>query len=184
MNNKKLLQISALVLLAALGASTSQAQEVLAGPALPHQNAGWTYTGLQITALQDVTLDSFVFQTDGNNDTIELTLTDGTVLDSVPFTGDGGIKESSTITAGWDLTAGTTYNLVSANDDNSYWNDYSFPVSNDDLTVDGGYGNGSLTTDYWFHFNDLTTGAAVPEPTTMALAGIGIAGMLLARRRK
>ena len=182
MNNKKLLQTSALVLLAALGTSYSQA-EVVNGPDLPNQNSGWTDTGMQITALQDATLDSFVFQTDGYNDTIELTLTDGTVLDAIPFTGDGGTKESSTITAGWDLTAGTTYNLISVNDENSYWNGFSFPVSDDDLTVDGGYGNGEIQPAYWFHFNDLTTGAAVPEPTTLALAGLGGAALLFRRRK-
>jgi len=179
--NKKLLASSALALFAVLGASNSQAA-VLSGPFLDTHNIGWDNTGIQVTALQNTTLQSFDFQNYGADDTIELALTDGTVLYSTSFTG-GGIETSSTVTANWALTAGITYALISVNPNNSKYAVASFPVSNSDIRVDGGYQQGGgLMTGYWFHFNNLTTGS-VPEPSSLTLLGLGCFSLLGIRRR-
>ena len=182
--NNKLLATSALALLSALGAANSHAA-VLAGPILDTHNIGWNNTGIQFTALQDTTLQSFDFQNYGANDTIELTLTDGSIVYSTPFTG-GGSETTSTVTANWALTSGTTYALISLDPNNSKYTVAAFPVSNSDIRVDGGYSSltAGLVPGYWFHFNNLTTGSgSIPEPSSLTLLGLGCFSLLGIRRR-
>ncbi len=172
----------------ALGAGVAKADtQTLAGSFLDFHNIGWPDTGLQITAQQDVTLTSFTFQNYGASDTIYLTDSANAVVQSFAFTG-GGVETTSLISVNWALDGGQTYHLLSADPDNSKWTFASFPQANSHISVDGGSKYGVLYTNYWFHFNDLTTttdmAQPIPEPETyaMLLAGLGLLG--LARRRK
>lgn len=169
--------------LLALSASVRADTLVLSGPDLINHNIGWPNTGLQFTALQNVTLQSFTFANYGGADTIELLDANNNVLHTINFAG-GNNPEITPISAGWALGAGQTYRLISSDPDNSNWYYASFPVSNAHLSVDAGYGYGAPQTSYWFHFNQLTTVSAVPEPETygMLLAGLGILGWLARRR--
>lgn len=172
-----------------LGAGAARADTLtLTGPFLDTHNIGWDDTGLQITAQQDVTLTSFTFQNYGASDTIYLTDSANAVVQSFAFTG-GGVETTSLISVNWALDSGQTYHLLSEDPNNSKWTFASFPQANSHISIDGGSSNnGVLYTQYWFHFNDLTTttdlAQPVPEPETyaMLLAGLGLLG--LARRRK
>jgi hypothetical protein len=192
MNTFRSLLAGVAICFSVLGAGIAKADtQTMAGPFLGFHNIGWEDTGLQITALQDVTLTGFTFQNYGASDTIYLTDSANAVVQSFAFTG-GGFETSSAISVNWALDAGQTYHLLSADADNSKWTDASFPQSNGHIQVDGGFGSsggpGSLQLSYWFHFNDLTTttdlAQPIPEPETyaMMLAGLGLLG--LARRRK
>lgn len=173
----------ALSLLALAGAAQADTL-TLSGPDLSEHNIGWDNTGLQFTALQNVTLQSFTFANYGAADVIELTDTSNNILHTINFgAGNAGIAP---VTAGWQLTAGQTYRLISVDPNNSNWFYASFPYANAHLSVDAGYGMGQPQSQYWFHFNQLTTVSAVPEPETyaMLLAGLGIMSLLAARRRR
>ena len=174
----------AAVLLAS--ASLSAQAELLSGPVLDAHNTGWPNTGLQITALKDTTLNSFVFQNYGANDIIELIGSDGFVQNLFVFNGSGS-ETSSTITVNWDLAANTTYELISTDPNNSKWASAA-PMQDDDLRVDGGFQLGAgVYPSLWFHFNDLDTGSAagnIPEPGSLFLLGLGVAGLAAVRRRR
>lgn len=176
--------VAAFFSIAAMLAQTSANANTIAGANLLYHNTGWANTGLQITALKSVQLQSIVFQNYGANDTIFLTDNAGNTLETYDFVGDA-TQSASTVMLNWDLAANTTYRLLSANADNSKYNGAAFPVANSDLRVDGGFGQGTLQRSYWFHFNDLTTTSSdVPEPGSMLMVGLGLASLMAVRRRR
>lgn len=126
----------------------------IAGPALTQNISGWADSGLQITALRNTTLTGFTFMNQGKADTINLiegTTTVQTI--SVP-------ASTPTFTASvmWPLTAGTTYKLVSVDEANGQWVNFSgFPTGSASLRVNGTWGNDLLQTAYWFSFVNLAT---------------------------
>jgi len=189
---KRVTLASAAFALASFYGIDAKADELtLTGPDLPYHNTGWPDTGLSITALQHVLLESFTFVTFGAPDIITLRdMTAGTA-NTVAFAGGAG---DQVITVNWELPAGHTFLLLSADPNNSTFAVFNSPTGNSHITVNGGYGqfvdhSPALYPEYWFHFNDLTTitldgVAPVPEPSSVALLVTGIAGLLAYRRRR
>jgi hypothetical protein len=165
----------------------------LVGP-LPQPNpqsywgllAGWPMSGLQITALQEVTLESFIIWNGGYSAAIELLGTNGDVLESVVSTAStpsSWPEAPSLVTVGWQLHAGTTYDLVSVSGA-GVWTGLDpgyFPISDTQIRVNGTWlgPSNSLNTDHWFVFTDLTTSSETPEPSTGLPCFTGVALMLI-----
>jgi len=128
----------------------------ITGPSLPNAISGWPTSGLRIKALATTTLSSFTFHNQGQADTVELTTTSGTVLESI------SVPASTTTfvaNVSWPLTAGTSYELVSLSGTNGYWDSYStYPTTGGSLEIDGMVDSShSVQTIYWFDFTDLET---------------------------
>ena len=158
---------------------------VMPGPSLTSGPDYHLDAGLQFTALQNVVLESFVFQLHGFQDSISLTNSDGTTVYET-YTVPVNSNPSHLVDVSWSLVAGQTYNLISNKAGNGMWDSYSnFPTANAHIRVDGswaddGSGGHYLSTDLWLHFNDLTT---VPIPGAVWLLGSGLIGIVGVRRK-
>ncbi len=131
----------------------------VAGPALTMTISGWPSSGLQLKALVNTTLTSFVFNNQGMADTVELTdATGATVLFSLSTPAS---TPAYTASVSWPLAAGVSYNLINIggpSGNNGMWASYgSFPTSDSSLQVTATWGNNTLQTSFWFTFTNLTT---------------------------
>jgi hypothetical protein len=177
--------IAGALLLASIGGAQAA---VIPGPTLNANGVGWTTTGIGFSAMDNSHLTSFVFQNQGNADTIVLTDAAGNVLDSLSTpAGD----TSYTATVNWALTSGDNYFLLQTVASNELYAGYGAPLpSNSDIaiTLSGtfdysiagavantqGWGSNAL----WAAFNNITTSTtAVPEPSTWAMMLLGFAGL-------
>jgi len=96
-----------------------------------------------------------VFHNQGAADTVRLTDASGTTLATLS-TPAGNTAYRATVA--WNLTAGTTYRLLSDSGTNGRWVSYTaYPSSNSQIAVDGVYGMGMLHPIYWFSFLGLQT---------------------------
>ena len=184
----KHLALAAIVSLLAAPVSAA----VISGPTLDTPGGGWVYTGVQFHANQAATLTGFVFQNQGQLDTILLTDLGGNILYSVASDG----SPSQAFAVSWALAAGGDYRLLQSVESNEYYATYGAALpSNADITItksgifeydvaasEGNFG----PNDYWAAFNDITTvSGTVPEPASWALMliGFGLAGAALRRQR-
>jgi hypothetical protein len=180
----KLSMLIFLICFSVLGVNSALADTLtLAGPDLIDHNQGWPKTGLEITALQNVTLQSFVFANYGGSDTIELTDKNNNVLYSTIYA--GGSNQHQLITTNWAMTAGNTYHLISLDPSNSMYTYYNSSMSADaHIKVNGGFSETYDGSSYWFHFNNLTTTTStVPVPAAAWLLAPGLVGLIGLKRK-
>jgi hypothetical protein len=138
------------------GVCASCAPTTITGPSLTNNIVSWPNAGERIKALKNTVLTSFVVHNQGAADTISLTTTTGTVLQTLSLPAS---NTTYTASVSWALTAGTSYDLILANGSNGQWASYSsYPTSSVGLEVDDMVDtNQNLSTIYWFTFTNLTT---------------------------
>jgi hypothetical protein len=138
------------------GVCASCVPATLTGPALTMNISGWARAGLRITALKNTTLTSFVVNNQGAADTIDLTDTSGTVLQTIALPAN---STAYTASVSWTLTANTSYDLILEGSANGRWLSYSsFPQSSAGLeVVDTVDTSQTLQTAYWFTFTSLVS---------------------------
>ena len=123
------------IILVLVSANAAQATTLtLSGPALTGSVSGWVNWGLQITALDNVVLDSFIFRNQGNADNIWLTDGSGNILQTYAY---GGGDPSHYVDISWSLLSGQTYRLIEENSSNGKYAYYTYPTSNTHIRVDG-----------------------------------------------
>ncbi len=129
---------------------------VTTAPTLTMAINGWPNAGLRLTALKNTTLTSFVVHNQGAADTINLTTTTGTILQTIALPAN---NTTFTANVAWALTQGTSYDLVLVGGVNGMWNNFSsFPQSSTGIeVVDTVDTSQTLQPAYWFTFTNLAS---------------------------
>jgi hypothetical protein len=126
------------------------------GPALTGNLSGWSNSGLVLHALQDGTLQSFVFNNQGQADTVRLF--DATLGFQVASTATNPGNTALTVTVDWPLLNGHVYHLTSDLGNNGRWVSFTtWPQTNPEISVDATWGNGATRSSWWFTFTNLVT---------------------------
>jgi hypothetical protein len=175
----------------AVAASGVARAATITGPTLSIPDSGYTVSGLGFQALDNSRLTGFTFQNQGHADTVSLTNSTGTILDSVSIPAS---TPSDAVSVNWSLTTDNTYYLLQTGGVNGLYGSFGFTLPSDaDIAITTTF-NGGFTVvgaigsydvgSYWGDFNNITT-SATPLPAALPLFASGFTVMgLLAWRRK
>jgi hypothetical protein len=169
---------------------------IIAGPSLTSNDSGYLVSGLGFQALDNSTLTAFTFQNQGNADTVSLTNSAGTVLDSVTIPASTPSDVVSGLT--WSLTSGNAYYLLQTGGVNGKFGTFGFTLPSDtDISITTTFNGGATIAlaipgfdvgGFWGDFNNITTASvsAVPAPGSLSLVapGLGALGLLGWRRKR
>lgn len=140
--------------------------------------------GIQFTALDDSTLVSFIYNYQGNADTVELTTGTGMVLDMTSIPANGGVNPSAfTASVNWSLLTGNTYWLIGTTSSNGLFGAATFPQSDTDISVTNGIFSSGASSSFWGDFSEITTTSSVPEEDLAVPVLAALAGMSFFKRR-
>ncbi len=164
----------------------------ITGPTLSVPDSGYNVSGLGFQALDNSTLTGFTFQNQGAADTIVLTNSAGTILDSIATPAS---TPSDVVSVSWSLTTGNTYYLLQTGGVNGLYGTFGFTLPSDaDIGITTTFNGGLVTIadaiagydvgGYWGDFNNITT-SATPLPAALPLFATGLGAMgLFGWRRK
>jgi hypothetical protein len=169
---------------------------IIAGPSLTSNDSGYLVSGLGFQALDNSTLTAFTFQNQGSADTVSLTNSVGTILDSATIPASTPSDVVSGLT--WSLTSGNSYYLLQTGGVNGRFGTFGFTLPSDtDIAITTTFNGGATIvaalsgTDvggFWGDFNNITTASvsAVPAPGSLSLVapGLGALGLLGWRRKR
>lgn len=116
--------------------------------------SGWNNYGIAITANKDTTLTNFTVMGKGNADTLQLTDSAGTVLQTLAMPAGSPTYQAS---VDWPLAANQSYHLLSTSGDNLSYVAGTFPYNGTSISIVSGWGLGGEQASYYFGFSNLVT---------------------------
>lgn len=127
----------------------------LASPPFTQNTSGHANSGIVIVPSRATTLTSVTFLNQGMADTINLTDSAGTILQTLAVPASTPTFQGN---VSWPLSPGVTYHIVGqVNNNGRYANYTAFPTNGPSLAVTAGWMDGAAQSVYWFSFVNLVT---------------------------
>lgn len=162
--------------------------ETIEGPvAFTGNESGHSNHGIVFDSLDYVRILGFDFHNQGKADTVQL-IYEGEILYSLNTPVANPVY---TAVVDWLLAPGANYYLVGTTTANGRFAFYSFPATNSHISVTSAIFSGNTGQVNWADFRNIVTeqasepsGNGIPEPTTIALVGLGMLALYTMRGKQ